>query len=257
MKVTDSLLPSIIHLLTNDGMDALEIILMRLSAQDSATLLESLNRGFEQAVADRKFDLAIRVMRYGAEPDRNELRTHVELRNHPFVKHYLSMHDEAVNVDVDGLDSPTVSVAITKTPNTDTHACTHTHTQTHTHTHSRTLSVHVHTCTHTHTHTLVRTQHTHTHMYTWVRTHTHTQAVAYLNKEARKYFKAGKYHQSIQLYHQALNVCDDVHEEEDLTHSKVALLANLSLAYIKDKNYTDAHKIATDCIKLDPNHSKV
>ena len=112
MKISDTLLPSIVHLLTNDAVDALQMILMRLSAQESATFLDSLNRGFERAVADRKFDLALKLIQFGAEPDRNELRAHAELRDHPMVRHYLSMHDEAVNVDVSGLDCHTVSVTV-------------------------------------------------------------------------------------------------------------------------------------------------
>ena len=67
-----------------------------------------MNRGYIQAISDKKYDLVVELIQHGADADRNELRSIPELRADPVVRRYLAK-EEPVDVDIDGQDCRTVS----------------------------------------------------------------------------------------------------------------------------------------------------
>ena len=74
-----------------------------------------------------------------------------------------------------------------------------------------------------------------------------------LNRDARVYFKNGKYKEAEELYQKGVFFC----EQNGLTKEAATTHANLTLAYLKQEKYYNAFKQATECIKLDPSHAKV
>ena len=74
-----------------------------------------------------------------------------------------------------------------------------------------------------------------------------------LNRDAREYFKNGKYREAEELYQKGVVFC----EQNGLTKEAVTTHSNLTLAYLKQEKYYNAFKQATACLELDPSCAKV